>query len=161
MIRPAQPGDGPALKKIQDESVRTLCRNDYSPEHIAVWTAGPNEQYEQNIQTCPLFLVYEDSDTLLGYICLKRNLSIWQLYVHPKATGQGIGKALLEAAEAYIFAKGCDRAIAHASLTAINFYEHCGYRVVEHVKTPIGNLEFDAITVEKIRPPSIRLTHTP
>ncbi len=57
-------------------------------------------------------------------------LRMRQVAVLPELQGQGIGKLLIERAEAHAIAHGAQKLIAHARAAVVPFYEHLGYRAV-------------------------------
>lgn len=50
--------------------------------------------------------------------------------VHPRYARQGLGKRLLAALEADALRHGENRIILHARENSLDFYRHCGYRVI-------------------------------
>ncbi len=149
MIRAAKQGEGHILMQIHEKSIRGLCTKEYSPAQLDIWSSGSVEGYEKLIANCPLCLVDEDDGQLTGFVALRRNRSIWQLYVLPEHARKGVGKALLGKAEQYLSSQGDTRAVAEASLTAIGFYKRCGYTVVSQSKVVFGSVELDVVLVEK------------
>ena len=150
MIRPAKSGEGHIIWEIHSESIKGLCAGDYSEEQIAVWTDDTAESYERVIAKSPLCLVSETNGHIGGYVALRGNKSIWQLYVRPSHAGTGIGKALLGEVEKFLVSLGETRAVAEASLTAVGFYGRCGYSLKSSTKVMFGGIAFDAIEVEKL-----------
>ncbi len=105
-IRPAQPAD-----------VRKLTALD-TAAFPALWRLASGEMIEMLV-TSGYFAVAEQGDELVGYVCSDVQRGVGQVYrlaVHPRAQGQGIGRALLADALAY-----CQK--AGASLITINTQE--------------------------------------
>ena len=65
---------------------------------------------------------------------------ITRVYVLPEHEGKGFGSAIMDRLEEEIF-KEYDHCDLDASLPAAMFYEHRGYRTVEHRKHDIGDGE--------------------
>ena len=63
-----------------------------------------------------------------------------RVYVLPEHEGKGFGSAIMDRLEEEIF-KEYDHCDLDASLPAAMFYEHRGYRTVEHRKHDIGDGE--------------------
>jgi ribosomal protein S18 acetylase RimI-like enzyme len=69
---------------------------------------------------------------LLGYYSLGDDTYLWHLYVDPKYFRQGVGRALLKAAEEEIAGRGFDSVtldVAMGNQRAIQFYEALGFVV--------------------------------
>ncbi len=149
MIRKAKEDEGSILNEIHSTSILGLCKEDYSEEQLKIWTSSTEEGCKIMIRTSPLCFVFEENNFIAGYISLKKDLSIWQLYVRPTHKGKGIGKALLEAAEGYLLSIGITKSLAESSITALNFYKKCGYRVILEKNVLFHGAEFKAILTEK------------
>ena len=76
------------------------------------------------------FFVGTDGERVVGfseYDPETRELAA--VYVHPDFERRGLGRALLEAAEAAAHARGVDSLHLRASLNAVSFYQRAGYVV--------------------------------
>ncbi len=77
------------------------------------------------------FFACTDSGEMLGCLMLRPlstcALKLRQMAVRENAQGQGIGRKLVETAEAYALAKGFYMISLHARQHAIPFYERLGY----------------------------------
>jgi GNAT superfamily N-acetyltransferase len=76
-----------------------------------------------------------------------RTLRMRQVAVAPELQGQGIGKLLVERAEAHARAEGAQMLIAHARAAVVPFYEHLGYRAVGE---PFIEVTIEHRVVEKL-----------
>ena len=65
---------------------------------------------------------------------------ITRVYVLPEYEGKGYGSVIMEHLESDIFSEH-EECVLDASLPATMFYEHRGYRTVEHKKHDIGDGE--------------------
>ncbi len=63
------------------------------------------------------------------------------IFVHPKFARQGVGSALLEAAEDAALAAGFRRFEMGSTLTGVALYTLKGYREVERIAVPVGGGE--------------------
>lgn len=76
----------------------------------------------------------DDSNTILGTVCLQvknPELYLGMFAVSPNTQGKGIGNSLLQAAEEFALANGCDKiAISVISIRKelIDWYERKGYQ---------------------------------
>lgn len=87
------------------------------------------------------FLVAEEDGRVLGYACwgpilgTVASVDLYWIAVDPEVQGKGVGKALMETAEAQIAAEGRSRVYLETSSRAQYvptraFYLRCGYSVV-------------------------------
>jgi GNAT superfamily N-acetyltransferase len=73
-------------------------------------------------------LVYKD--VVIGVVRVEINGSIaWlrRVAIREDLQRQGHGRALLQLAEAFAKAQGCDEIRSNAAVEAVEFYERCGY----------------------------------
>jgi len=95
-------------------------RNALWPDHAAEWHAGEIAQYFAGALRMPLevLLAVDDSGTAIGFAelsirayaedCLTDRVAYLEgWYVVPDARRRGVGRALVEAAEAWARAQGC------------------------------------------------------
>lgn len=61
-----------------------------------------------------------------------------QMAVHPTVQSSGVGRLLMNKAEADIAARGYTTAILHARQVAIGFYEKLGYTITSSMFTEVG-----------------------
>lgn len=85
----------------------------------------------------------------INILCIDENIigtgsrtgnHITRVYVLPKYEGKGYGSIIMEHLENDIFSE-YEECVLDASLPAALFYEHRGYRTVEHRKHDIGDGE--------------------
>lgn len=87
------------------------------------------------------FLVAEVAETVAGYACwgpipgTVQSVDLYWIAVDPASQGQGVGRALIEATERWIFESGRSRVYVETASRAQYdptraFYRACGYHVV-------------------------------
>jgi GNAT superfamily N-acetyltransferase len=148
VIRLAAPDDANALADVHRAAVRGLA-GPYTATEIDAWIAGiESAGYVQAMQAGEVFFLAARDDTVLGFAA-RRAAEITALYVHPAATRQGVGGALLTAVEASAWADGHRTLRLDASLPAVPFYRRRGYREVSPVShtlrdgTPLAAVRMD------------------
>jgi GNAT superfamily N-acetyltransferase len=109
--------------------VRALCRGDYGERQIESWTRPREiERLQAQVAADPAFVACLGAE-LVGYSQVRPSSGeILAVYVRPTSTGQGIGAALLAAAEQVALGSGsglCSLWV-DASLNAEVFYAACG-----------------------------------
>jgi GNAT superfamily N-acetyltransferase len=91
----------------------------YDPQLVAGWAAGMTLPEEP--------ILAERDGRLVGWASVERRgdvLWLENLWVEPSAMGQGVGRELLERAQA--LGAGCARMEWEADPNAVPFYEHLG-----------------------------------
>lgn len=154
VIRPGIESDAASLLEIHRRAILMLGRSAYSEAECASWAAGLTpEGYVRGMTTNgETFLVAEDDEGLCGF-CSFKNDELVGLYVHPRMSRRGVGSMLLARAEAALSASGCDSLRIEAALSAIQFYQARGYRIVRRRRTSTrGGLEVEVCDLEKRRP---------
>ena len=76
----------------------------------------------------PLVLVYKD--IVIGVVRIEINgTAAWlrRVAIREDLQRHGHGRVLLQLAEAFAKAKGCDDVRSNAAVEAVEFYERCGY----------------------------------
>lgn len=126
-IRIATVADIPAIF-----SVRTSVReNHMSLEELSVIGVTPD--------TLPAMLsgdgrawVAEENCAIVAFAMAERSeATIFAMFVHPEHEGKGHGRALMHAAESWLFAQGCERIWLltdnNPQVRANGFYQHLGW----------------------------------
>lgn len=88
------------------------------------------------------FACYNDRSEMIGCLILtkldEKTLKMRQVAVKEKIQGAGVGKALVEASEAYAEMNGYKKIELNARDTAIPFYEKLGYEIVSDTFVEVG-----------------------
>jgi putative acetyltransferase len=97
-LRPFLPADAPIAAAIFVAAVQELTSDDYSEEQQEAWAASADdeEQFGRRLAG-ELTLIATLDNSPVGFASLKNNTHIDMLYVHPSATGRGVGSALCDA----------------------------------------------------------------
>src|SRR5688572_33485902 len=94
-IRLSKLSDLTEMQKMFVDTISTICKDDYSPEQIRVWTSSvENTQRWTNKLTSQYFLVAELASKIVGYASLDSNEYFDLLYVHKDYQRQGIADRL-------------------------------------------------------------------
>lgn len=132
-IRQACESDRQAMAAVHAASIRRLCLGPYSREQVDAWTSVLRPEVYEDALSRKVVLVAEATDgaadkALLGLGILDpHEWVVGALYVEPSATGNGVGKALLEAMEAEAARRGATGLTVHATVNAVEFYARRGY----------------------------------
>ena len=133
VVRPAVPGDAPAILDLHVKSIRELGPAAYDERQVAAWAHKPDGTDGYPLEDDDHYLaVAADDERVVGYgHFVPENEEIRAVYVHPTLAREGIGSTLLAHLEGYAAGVGSDRLGLWASRNAVGFYERMGYRTVE------------------------------
>jgi len=132
LIRPAEPGDVPAMSRVLTASITELCAADHrgEAEALAAWTANKTEAGIAAMLANPathLFVAQSDGAVAaVGAISDQGHITL--NYIDPAARFRGISKALLARLEAELLAMGFAEGHLEATATARSFYLASGWQ---------------------------------
>lgn len=156
-IRPAVRGDLPALRDMQERSLRVLGRGAYSATQIETFIAriGTMDDYLVGDGT---YLVARLNGEILGcggwttrlpgYARHARNetqpvdpsrATIRSIFVDPLAARQGIGRQVMNSVEHALRGEGFRSAELGATDCALGFYRRLGFRPVKEFNVELGD----------------------
>jgi len=127
-IRPFMPSDTMALRDLYAQSIEELTADDYTEDQRLAWIARAEdaEAFADRLEAMVTLIVQVDGE-YLGFASLKNNTVLDMLYVHPYATGRGVGTTLVDALERLAAARGAKEITVEASETAQPFFAERGY----------------------------------
>lgn len=142
-IRPAEPGDVPAISDLFRTTVLTVSIRDYAPEQVAVWALQADFDFiwlEKIEQTH--FLLAEIGHEPAGFGSLTTDCTIEMLYTSAHHQGKGVAKALLAALESEARRRGYDWLVTDASKTARPVFEKGGFVLVKEQTVQLRGTAF-------------------
>lgn len=159
-IRDAQETDAGAIWRIHTGCIEKLCSTHYSKADIEQWAGRQApEKYLQFIgQDDFIVAVCEDRVVGFGHMgtCEDHEkfvpsiqLEVKGLYVSPEAVGKGTGRALFGELEGRAVERGCRHLRVCSTLTAVPFYESCGFVVGREVFHRVGGHSLRCKVLEK------------
>jgi len=139
-VRPFLPVDAPLLREIFRDSIEELTADDYSEAQQEAWASTANDVGDFTAKLSgQLTLVATLEGSAVGFASLEGKDKIDMLYVHPSATGQGVGAMLIDALEKLAGARGVTRLAVDASDSARGFFEKRGYVAQQRNSISIGD----------------------
>jgi len=124
-IRLATLEDADAIHALHTASVRTLCRNVYSPEVITGWLRNRTPSGYKGIEKDEMY-VAERNGSVVGFSHVVPG-EIVAIFVHPDHVRQGIGSALMSHAMTRARATPNASVRVDSTLNAQRFYETRGF----------------------------------
>lgn len=158
MLRPYAAADLDATVAMQCRAVEVLGRTHYGPEDIALLVAASREPgYAGELAANDLWLAVDPAGTVLGSAGWGRargedgteRARIRKVFVEPGLAGRGLGRRLVEAAEARARAAGLSAFVVRANLNAVPFYERLGYRATGPGEMAVGGRTVAMTMMEK------------
>lgn len=141
-IRFAKLSDLPEMQKMFVDTISTICKDDYSPEQIKVWTSSiENTQRWTDKLTSQYFLVAELDNKIVGYASLENNNYLDLLYVHKDYQRQGIAYRLYSEIEKEAIKRKATVLNSDVSETARRFFEKKGFKTISPQTNIIKDIE--------------------
>ena len=155
-IRIAMRGDIPALRDLQQRSLRVLGRHHYTVTQIEAFIAriGTMDDYLVGDRT---YLVAQLDGEMLGCGGWTRRLpgyvsyaqadvhaldpsraTVRSVFVEPLAAGQGIGRRIMSGVESFMRMEGVRVAELGSTENGVAFYRSLGYRQLNAFQVDIG-----------------------
>jgi putative acetyltransferase len=130
-LRPATGDDLPAMKALFVQTIRSACKEDYTPAEIEAWAASANDaaRWKGKLEH-QYVIVAETPDELVGFASLDGADVVDLMFVHAGFQRKGIADRLHHAVEQEAIRRGAHVLYANVSLTARLFFAHAGYDVV-------------------------------
>ncbi len=103
----------------------------YLERRLRPYRAAPSMCAKGNALSLDISLDDDEGDVMAGLAALTRNGQVYidLLWVHDCLRGQGIGRRLMQMAEAEAIKRGCALAYVSVGESALNFYQKLGYTV--------------------------------
>lgn len=140
--RPAQTNDLRTLQKLFVETIRSTCRNDYSPEAIEAWTTSVhNTERWMSVVENQFCLIAEIDGRVAGFGSLDKGEYLDFMYVHKDFLRQGVANALFEKLKERSVQLGYQTLSSDVSITARPFFEKKGFTVIRENKNIVNGVE--------------------
>src|SRR5258708_13151202 len=151
-LRPFLAEDTPVLAAIFAASIEELTGDDYTEAQQEAWASAAEEEDQFGTRLASeLALVATLQNSPVGFAALKGADRIDMLYVHPGATGQGVGSMLADALEKLAGGRGAKSLTVDASDNAQEFFAKRGYLAKQR----------NTVTSTADRPPPTTIHKTP
>jgi putative acetyltransferase len=139
-LRPFLPADAPLLREIFRDSIEELTSDDYTEAQQEVWASVADNVADFGKKlSARLTLVATMEGSPVGFASLEGKDKIDMLYVHPAATGQGVGAMLVDALEKLASSRGEVKIVVDASDSARGFFEKRGYVAQQRNTVLVGD----------------------
>ena len=132
-IRPFEPADAPALRRVFESAIHGTARRDYSQLQVDTWAPREHDAaaWAERVGALAPFVALVDG-RIGGYADVQGDGYIDHFYVAAECGGQGVGGRLMRRILAHAEELRLPQLHSHVSLTAQPFFAHFGFEVVEH-----------------------------
>ncbi|HEX5025279.1 MAG TPA: GNAT family N-acetyltransferase [Agriterribacter sp.] len=149
LLEPAEWKDLTEIQTLCVNTIKTVCRKDYSPEQIEAWVSAieDDQLWTKKLQE-QYFLTAILSNEIVGFASLANSNYFDLLYVHKDFQSQGIASKLYEAIEAEAIKRHAVFLQSHVSITAKSFFIQRGFKVVREqlrMRSGVGLINFEMI----------------
>lgn len=131
-IRPYRTGEEAELRQLFHAAVHETASRHYSPQQCAAWAPDSYDiaAWVERIQSVNPFVVVV-GDQLAGFADLQESGYIDLFFVHPRWTGKGVGRSLMQHLMSEAAHRGIIELTADVSLAAEKFFASNGFAVVD------------------------------
>ena len=144
-VRKYRDGDAPSICKVVKKDVLTENIKDYPKEVIDHLIETHNEGLiEKRAKEFHVYVLTKE-ENIIGvgmvgsYWGSLTESSFFTIFIDPSYKGQGLGRRIIEVLEADEYYKRADRIEIPASITAVEFYKHMGWKFKRTEET-LGNI---------------------
>ena len=142
-VRIACKGDAQSIYNVHTSSIRELCNSHYNQEEIKQWAGRQRLTKYQSLIDKEAIAVGVVDDQVVGFGNIEHYRDdtgeICGLYVSPRCSRTGVGRALLCYLEDKAKAKGYTSMRVKSTLNAEPFYQAMGYRAVREDSHVMGD----------------------
>lgn len=137
-LREAQFQDLPEIQKLFVDTIRHICKADYSPKQLEAWASGiENKERWQDRMHSQWVLVAKYETQIVGFCSLDKGNYVDLFYVHKDFQRMGVAKILFSAILEEVQVK---ELTADVSITARPFFEKMGFEVITEQSVSVKNV---------------------
>ncbi len=152
-MRLACGADAQSIYEIHTSAIQELCSSHYNQEEIKQWAGRQKLAKYQSLIDKEAIAVGVLNDQVVGFGNIEHYADdtgeICGLYVSPRCSRMGVGKALLCHLENKAKAGGYTNMRVKSTLNAEPFYQAMGYRAVKEDSHVMGGLSLDCVLMCK------------
>lgn len=150
IFRKATISDLNEMQELFVQTIQSVCKNDYNPDQINVWTSGvKNKQRWIDVIKTQFVLLAIIQDNIVGFGTLKEGNYIDLFYIHKDFQRQGIARKILNELELKARNQHSKNITSDISISAKPFFEKNGFTVKVEQKNIVSEVEIINYKMEK------------
>ena len=144
-VRRYKDGDAPLIREIIKKDILAENINDYTKKEIDDLIEEQNEELIEKRSKEFHVYVLTDNEKIVGvgmigpYWGSLTECSFFTIFIDPTYKGMGLGRKIIETLEEDEYYKRADRVEVPASITAVEFYKHMGWKF-KRTDSVLGNI---------------------
>ncbi len=150
LIRKFDSSDTEEIMQLFYDTVHKINIRDYSSEQVDAWATKDMDaaQWSEQLQSRMTY-VAEEQGKLIGFAELEQTGHINCFYCHAEYQRMGVGTQLLNQIQSKAKNLGIQKLFTEASITAKQFFERQGFRVITAQEVERRGMKFINYVMEK------------
>ncbi len=150
LIREFDSSDTEEIMQLFYGTVHKINIRDYSSEQVDAWAPKnmDSAQWSDRLQSCMTY-VAEEEGKVIGFAELEKTGHIGCFYCHADYQAMGVGTKLLNQIQLTAKNLGLQKLFTEASITAKQFFERKGFRVITAQEVERRGIKFINYVMEK------------
>ena len=150
-IRPMTVQDIPECQALFRSTVLTVNSKDYTQEEVSDWAScGDSIEHWKELLSVHNYIAALDREGhIIGFSSMNTDGYLHSMYVHKDWQRKGVATFLLSEVEKMARGYGKYKISVEVSITALLFFEKCGYKVVREQKAKANRLWLTNYVMEK------------
>jgi N-acetylglutamate synthase-like GNAT family acetyltransferase len=150
LIRKFDSSDTEEIMQLFYDTVHRINIQDYSPEQVEAWAPKDMDaaQWSEQLQRRMTY-VAEEQGKVIGFAELEKTGHINCFYCHAEYQRMGVGTQLLNQIQSKAKNLGIQKLFTEASITAKQFFERQGFRVITAQEVERRAMKFINYVMEK------------
>jgi ribosomal protein S18 acetylase RimI-like enzyme len=119
------------MARLHRGTIRHINSKDYPEDAISAWSGRTSTaRFRSSAKKVKRWVAVVD-EKVVGFCDHNFKCELGGLYTHKDFQGKGVGKKLMEKAEASMKKQGCKKIKIQSTITAKGFYQKMGYKVIK------------------------------
>lgn len=150
LIRKGIKEDLPEILMLFQDTITSICKDDYSNEQLEAWRSGAdNKERWINVIQDQFVLVAVYHHQIIGFCTLDQGDYIDLLFVHKDYQHQGIASQLYSFIEEEAIRQNKKQLTAEVSKTAKSFFERLGFHIITEQTVNVKGIDLTNYKMKK------------
>ncbi|UHO39116.1 GNAT family N-acetyltransferase [Chryseobacterium capnotolerans] len=150
IIRKGDPSDLPEMLQLFQDTIITICQEDYNIDQLNAWRSGTeNQERWNNVIKQQFILIAEIKNKTVGFCTLDKGNYIDLLFVHKDYQHLGIATQLYKLIEKEALHQNQKFLTADVSKTAKPFFERMNFKLIQEQTVNVKGVDLINYKMEK------------